>query len=80
MADADIKSEGFFTQSLADSDPALFASIEDELTRQRDEIELIASENIASRAVIEAQDASSRQAKRRVSAFSQARSTAPRRP
>ncbi|MEL6281264.1 MAG: serine hydroxymethyltransferase [Pseudomonadota bacterium] len=55
MADADIKSEGFFTQSLADSDPALFASIEDELTRQRDEIELIASENIASRAVIEAQ-------------------------
>jgi len=46
---------GFFTKSLADSDPDLFGSITDELGRQRDEIELIASENIVSRAVMEAQ-------------------------
>ncbi|MER2607087.1 MAG: serine hydroxymethyltransferase [Siculibacillus sp.] len=46
---------GFFTQGLADSDPALFKSITDELARQQDEIELIASENIVSRAVLEAQ-------------------------
>ena len=46
---------GFFTKSLADSDPDLFQSITDELGRQRDEIELIASENIVSRAVMEAQ-------------------------
>ena len=46
---------GFFTKSLADSDPELFGSITDELGRQRDEIELIASENIVSRAVMEAQ-------------------------
>jgi glycine hydroxymethyltransferase len=46
---------GFFTTSLADSDPELFQSITDELGRQRDEIELIASENIVSRAVMEAQ-------------------------
>jgi glycine hydroxymethyltransferase len=46
---------GFFTQSLAERDPELFASITDELGRQRDEIELIASENIVSAAVMEAQ-------------------------
>ncbi len=46
---------GFFTKGLAESDPALFKSIEDELARQQDEIELIASENIVSRAVLEAQ-------------------------
>jgi len=46
---------GFFTESLASRDPALFASVTDELGRQRDEIELIASENIVSRAVMEAQ-------------------------
>jgi len=45
----------FFTQSLADRDPELWGSITDELGRQRDEIELIASENIVSRAVMEAQ-------------------------
>lgn len=49
------RTSGFFTQSLADSDPELFGSITDELGRQRDEIELIASENIVSRAVMEAQ-------------------------
>ena len=46
---------GFFTQSLSDRDPELFASITGELGRQRDEIELIASENIVSAAVMEAQ-------------------------
>jgi glycine hydroxymethyltransferase len=47
-------SKAFFTQSLADADPALNATIERELARQRHEIELIASENIVSRAVLEA--------------------------
>ncbi len=46
---------GFFTTSLADRDSAIFDSITKELGRQRDEIELIASENIVSRAVMEAQ-------------------------
>ena len=48
-------SDGFFTESVVSSDPELFAAIEKELGRQRDEIELIASENIVSRAVMEAQ-------------------------
>jgi len=46
---------GFFTEPLATRDPELFGAIRDELGRQRDEIELIASENIVSRAVMEAQ-------------------------
>ena len=46
---------GFFTESLASRDPELYGSITDELGRQRHEIELIASENIVSRAVMEAQ-------------------------
>jgi len=46
---------GFFTETLATRDAALFAAITAELGRQRDEIELIASENIVSRAVMEAQ-------------------------
>jgi glycine hydroxymethyltransferase len=45
----------FFTASLASSDAEVMASIRAELGRQRDEIELIASENIVSRAVLEAQ-------------------------
>ncbi|MEM7686766.1 MAG: serine hydroxymethyltransferase [Pseudomonadota bacterium] len=53
--DAATRDQGFFSQALADRDPALFASITDELVRQQDEIELIASENIVSRAVMEAQ-------------------------
>jgi glycine hydroxymethyltransferase len=48
-------SNSFFSAGLADVDPEIFASIEGELGRQRDEIELIASENIVSRAVLEAQ-------------------------
>jgi glycine hydroxymethyltransferase len=46
---------GFFTESLSRRDPEVFGSITDELGRQRDEIELIASENIVSKAVLEAQ-------------------------
>ncbi len=46
---------GFFTATLADSDPDLFGSIRKELGRQQDQIEMIASENIVSRAVLEAQ-------------------------
>ena len=45
----------FFNAELADTDPALAQAIDKELTRQRDEIELIASENIVSRAVMQAQ-------------------------
>ena len=44
----------FFAEPLAARDPELYGSIERELGRQRDEIELIASENIVSRAVLEA--------------------------
>jgi len=46
---------GFFTESLSQRDPDLYKAITDELGRQRDEIELIASENIVSAAVMEAQ-------------------------
>ena len=46
---------GFFTEPLSSRDPELYSSIVNELGRQRDEIELIASENIVSRAVMEAQ-------------------------
>jgi glycine hydroxymethyltransferase len=45
----------FFERSLAESDPELAAAIARELGRQQDQIELIASENIVSRAVLEAQ-------------------------
>ncbi|SIR15076.1 serine hydroxymethyltransferase [Paracoccus thiocyanatus] len=46
---------GFFTETLDSRDPDIFGAIRKELGRQRDEIELIASENIVSRAVLEAQ-------------------------
>jgi len=45
----------FFSESLNDRDPEIFGAITDELGRQSDQIELIASENIVSRAVMEAQ-------------------------
>ena len=48
-------SNSFFSASLADADPEIARAITLELGRQRDEIELIASENIVSRAVLEAQ-------------------------
>ena len=44
-----------FSATLAESDPELAEAVRLELNRQRDEIELIASENIVSRAVLEAQ-------------------------
>jgi glycine hydroxymethyltransferase len=47
--------DGFFASALAEVDPDIARAIEDELRRQRDGIELIASENIVSRAVLEAQ-------------------------
>ncbi|MBL4811982.1 MAG: serine hydroxymethyltransferase [Rhodobacteraceae bacterium] len=52
---APIRDPGFFTQSIAERDPALNDTIVAELGRQREEIELIASENIVSLAVLEAQ-------------------------
>ena len=47
--------DSLFSASLADTDPEISDAIGKELGRQRDEIELIASENIVSRAVLEAQ-------------------------
>ncbi len=47
--------DGFFSSALRESDPALAAAIGDELVRQQDQIEMIASENIVSTAVLEAQ-------------------------
>ena len=47
--------ESFFNNDVVTQDPALFSSITDELGRQQNEIELIASENIVSRAVLQAQ-------------------------
>ena len=55
MANSVSENSGFFTRSLAEADPEVAASIADELGRQREKIELIASENIVSRAVLEAQ-------------------------
>ena len=49
------RDNGFFTESLASRDADIAQAITQELGRQRDEIELIASENIVSRAVMEAQ-------------------------
>ncbi len=46
--------QGFFSQSLADRDPDLYGAIQGELGRLRDQVELIASENVVSRAVLEA--------------------------
>ncbi|MEX1250512.1 MAG: serine hydroxymethyltransferase, partial [Hyphomonas sp.] len=46
---------GFFTASLAERDPEIAAATGKEATRQQHQIELIASENIVSRAVLEAQ-------------------------
>jgi glycine hydroxymethyltransferase len=54
-APASVSTDAFFNRSLADSDPELFGTVSGELTRQQDQIELIASENIVSRAVLEAQ-------------------------
>jgi len=50
-----IRSPGFFSDTLAQSDPAIAKAIGSELKRERKQIELIASENIVSKAVLEAQ-------------------------
>src|SRR4029453_8202993 len=47
--------DDFFTRGLAEADPAIEDAIRLELRRQQEKIELIASENIVSRAVLEAQ-------------------------
>ena len=52
-AEADLQN-GFFEHSISQSDPAVDAALRSELSRQQDQIELIASENIVSRAVLEA--------------------------
>ena len=49
------REETFFTAGLAEADPELAEALHGELRRQQDQIELIASENIVSRAVLEAQ-------------------------
>ena len=54
-AQTPVRSNSFFSAPLAAADPEIARAIELELGRQRDEIELIASENIVSRAVLEAQ-------------------------
>ncbi len=55
MNQAALRAAGFFSASVAESDPDLNAALKGELTRQQDQIELIASENIVSRAVLETQ-------------------------
>jgi glycine hydroxymethyltransferase len=47
--------DAFFRTDLAAADPAVFAAIQGEMARQQEQIELIASENIVSQAVLEAQ-------------------------
>jgi glycine hydroxymethyltransferase len=54
-APAQVVTNGFFSASVVDSDPELFAAIAHERSRQQNQIELIASENIVSKAVLEAQ-------------------------
>ena len=52
---SDVQPNSFFTRALAEADPAVFAGVAHELERERTQIELIASENIVSKAVLEAQ-------------------------
>ena len=46
---------GFFSNTLSQTDPEIAAALQDELVHQQDQIEMIASENIVSNAVLEAQ-------------------------
>jgi glycine hydroxymethyltransferase len=55
MSQSSTLSEGFFATGLAETDPVIAKWIGEELGRQAHEIELIASENIVSRAVLQAQ-------------------------
>ena len=50
-----LENSDFFNRSLSETDPALARSIDQEMSRQKNQIELIASENIVSKAVLEAQ-------------------------
>ena len=50
-----LHTKAFFNQALADTDPEVAEAIQHELIRQQDQIEMIASENIVSNAVLEAQ-------------------------
>ena len=50
----DAAPDRFWTDTLSQADPEVFAAVRNELKRQQDKIELIASENITSRAVLEA--------------------------
>ncbi|MGN6148014.1 MAG: serine hydroxymethyltransferase [Rhizomicrobium sp.] len=52
---AEPQNSGFFSRGLSAADPEIAKAINEELERQRDKIELIASENIVSKAVLEAQ-------------------------
>src|ERR1700722_4887464 len=52
---AKISEEGFFSAALDETDPEIAGAIGKEIGRQRDEIELIAPENMGSRAELEAQ-------------------------
>ncbi len=52
---SEVQPDGFFTRRLADADGAVAQAVAAELDRQQNQIELIASENIVSRAVLEAQ-------------------------
>ena len=52
---SDVQPDGFFTRNLAEADPAVFAGVQHEMDREKHQIELIASENIVSKAVLEAQ-------------------------
>ena len=50
-----IEYQNFFEKNLSDTDPEIYKAINDELARQQQHIELIASENIVSNALLEAQ-------------------------
>nr|WP_315471538.1 serine hydroxymethyltransferase [uncultured Sphingorhabdus sp.] len=52
---SDVQPDGFFTRGLAKTDAEVFAGLAHELDREQNQIELIASENIVSKAVLEAQ-------------------------
>ena len=52
---SDVQPDGFFTRGLAETDAEVFAGLTHELDREQHQIELIASENIVSKAVLEAQ-------------------------
>jgi len=52
---AEVQPDGFFTRGLAAADPAVFGGLSQEIAREKKQIELIASENIVSKAVLEAQ-------------------------